>query len=381
MDTTPTGIFWRKRRVQLYFFLALGFAISQLVSARPAFSQSQPHNIDGIAAQATAAREQNDIPRAIELYSQGVQQKPDWSEGLWFLGSLQYGVGDYASARDALTRFLALNSNASPAMALRGLCEFETQEYAQALNDIQQAVSLGAANQPRNERILRYHEALLLTRNGRFEDALRAYKFFAHDEDANADLLAGIGLAGLRTQLLPIELPEDQKPLFIAAGYATLHFMAGDGKAPQAFTDLFERFPNAANTHYLYGHLLYSTEPEQALVELQRETEITPSNAPAWVLAAWILLLKEKPAEALLYAKHGVEAAPNVSTAQMVLGRSLLETGDTKGGLEHLEKALQLEPNNLETHIALVKAYSMSGRKEDAKRERLQCLQLVASGE
>jgi Flp pilus assembly protein TadD len=46
------------------------------------------------------------------------------------------------------------------------------------------------------------------------------------------------------------------------------------------------------------------------------------------------------------------------------------------GGMQHLEKALKLEPDNIETHLALAKAYSKSGRKEDARRERVLCLRL-----
>ncbi len=81
--------------------------------------------------------------------------------------------------------------NAAPALAMRGLCEFEIGDYEPSLKDIQRALALGAANQPRNEKILRYHEALLLTRTGRFEDALRSYAFFTHDEDSNPELTAG----------------------------------------------------------------------------------------------------------------------------------------------------------------------------------------------
>jgi Tfp pilus assembly protein PilF len=58
-----------------------------------------------------------------------------------------------------------------------------------------------------------------------------------------------------------------------------------------------------------------------------------------------------------------------------------METGDLKGGMEHLEKALQLEPNNLEAHLALAKAYSESGHKEDARRERILCLRLTSSSD
>ena len=55
----------------------------------------------------------------------------------------------------------------------------------------------------------------------------------------------------------------------------------------------------------------------------------------------------------------------------------LLETGDVKVGIEHLEKAIQSDPNNLEVHLALAKAYTQSGRNEDARRERAECLQLT----
>src|ERR1039458_5546170 len=68
------------------------------------------------------------------------------------------------------------------------------RNFQPSLKDIQRALSLGAANQPRNEKILRYHEALLLTRTGRFEDALRSYSFFTRDEDSKPELLMALGL-------------------------------------------------------------------------------------------------------------------------------------------------------------------------------------------
>src|SRR5258707_15070897 len=106
MDNKPSGTFWINRGAKPHLWFVLFLGIAQLVSPKLSFAQNQMQGFDSLAAQAAAAREQNDIPRAIELYSQAVERKPDWSEGLWFLGSLQYGVGNYASARDALTRFL-----------------------------------------------------------------------------------------------------------------------------------------------------------------------------------------------------------------------------------------------------------------------------------
>ena len=341
-------------------------------------AQDKPATFQDLASAASAAREANDIPRAIGLYGQALQLDSKWQDGWWFLGVLEYGADQYAAGRDALTHYLDLAPKAGPAFALRGLCEFETGEYAQSLADIQRALSLGAANAPRNEQILRYHEALLLTRNQRFEEALRAYGVFAREGVTSPELLLAMGLAGLRTPLFPKELAANQQDLYLAAGTAAFQFMAGDAKKGQAaFEDLFQRFPTAPNAHYLYGYLLFATDPDQALPEFKRELEIAPSNGAAEVMLAWDSLMRGKFTEALPYAQKAAAEEPEATVPQLVLGRSLLETGDVKGGMEHLEKALQLDPENLETHLALAKAYSKSGRKEDARRERLRCLEIA----
>jgi Flp pilus assembly protein TadD len=80
---------------------------------------------------------------------------------------------------------------------------------------------------------------------------------------------------------------------------------------------------------------------------------------------------------ALPHARKAAAEDPALASAQLVLGRALTETGDTKAGIERLEKTVELQPDNLEVHLALAKAYSKSGRKEDARRERLLCLEMT----
>ncbi len=357
----------------------LGLAVL-ILAFWPVFcsAQANPASFSDLAAKATAARDANDVSGAIELYRQALKLNSQWADGWWFLGSLHYGSGEFTAARDALSHYLELTPNAAPALAMRGLCEFEIGEYPSSLKDIQRALSLGAANQPRNEKILRYHEALLLTRTGRFEDALRSYAFFTRDEDSNPELMLALGLAGLRIPLLPREVKADQQELYVSAGKATFDFMRKDIDAAHAeFERLFQRVPPAPNAHYLYGYLLYATDPEQAVVEFKQELEVNPTNAVAEVMLAWIPLMQNDGAEALPHARKAVAEDPSLSSAQLVLGRALAETGDTKAGIEHLEKTVQLQPDNLEVHLALAKAYSKSGRKDDARRERLLCLEMT----
>ncbi len=341
-----------------------------------AIGQQSASSFGDLVARAQAAREQNQTSIALDLYRQAVELNPKWPDGWWFLGLLQYGTDAYAGARDAFTHYVDLTPTAAPAIALRGLCEFELGDHAQALADLQRGLSMGAANQPRNAQILYFHEAQLLTEAGRFEEALGVYTTMARQFKPNPELLVAMGLGGLRKPLLAAQLPPDQRDLYLAAGGAAYQFMAGhDFEAQSEFQSLFQRFPAAANTHLLYGYLLFAKDLDQAVTQFQQELAVTPANGTAHALLAWASLLADDPVEALPNARKAAEEEPGVATAQLVLGRSLVETGDVQGGMPHLEKALQIEPDNLETHLALVKAYSKAGRTQEAQRERLECLQ------
>lgn len=344
---------------------------------------SAPQDIAGLAAQAAEARQQGDNARAADLYQQALQRHPDWPDGWWYAGQLHYAANEYAQAIGAFTHYLNLVPKAAPAMALRGLCEFELEEYEPALRDIQQALALGAADDTRNAQILQYHEGLLLTRVGRFEEALTAYGDFAKKGVSNQELLIAVGLAALRMPAMPGDLDAAQREECFAAGNAVFRLMDGDAQgAAQTRDEFFQRYaaatnPPAANLHYSWGYLLYPTDPDAAIVEFQRAVAGDAANSVAQTMLAWALLMENEPAAALPEAKKAAAAAPRLPLAQLALGRAMLETGDAKGATPVLEAALALDPQNLEVHIALARDYAELGRADDARRERQLCLQMT----
>jgi tetratricopeptide (TPR) repeat protein len=360
-------------------------ALLAVVIGSVALAQQDPDSFDAVAANAAAARDNNDIPRAIQLYTRAEQLKPGWASGWWSLGLLQYSTKAWSESGSAFTHYIELSPEGTAAVAqaiaLRGLCEFETGDFQPSLADLQQSVALGVTNDPGSAMLIRLREAQVLTRVGRFEEALDVYGSLAKavlPSQRSPDWNIGVGLAGLRSPQLPADVIAGQQILFAMAGDAALRFMSGDlAGARQAFSDLFERFPNAANAHYLFGSLISPTDPDAAVVEYKRELEIGPGNVTAAAMLARVLLYQAKPAQALPFAQRAVSEDPASPVAQLVLGRSLAETGDLPGGIEHLEKALQLQPAYLETHIALATAYSSSGRQQDARRERLQSLAMA----
>jgi tetratricopeptide (TPR) repeat protein len=362
-------------------------ALMSFVSAGIHAQTSSP-GFDAIAESAAAAKDSNDIPRAIQLYIQAEQLRPEWASGWWSLGLLQYSTKDWSGAREAFTHYIDIgggnNETKAQAIALRAQCEMQTGDFSLSLADLERALALNATDDSDSTKLLRLRQAQVLTRLGRFEESLQVFGLLDrggllpsdNQTDRQWDLSAG--LAGLRNPQLPAEVPGGQQELYVVAGNAALQFMRGDETgAAKAFSALFQRFPDAPNAHYLYGFLVLPTDPDATVAEYHRELEVAPTNETAAAMLAWVLLSQRNPAEALPFALRAVAEAPTAPVAQLVLGRSLAETGDLTDGIEHLETALRLQPGFLETHVALATAYSSAGREEDARRERLQSLAMA----
>ena len=72
-----------------------------------AFAQSMPPSFASLSRQAQAARDTNQLDKAMELYKRALKLRPAWEEGLWSLGSIAYDLDRYpdcASAFRSLTK-------------------------------------------------------------------------------------------------------------------------------------------------------------------------------------------------------------------------------------------------------------------------------------
>jgi tetratricopeptide (TPR) repeat protein len=341
-------------------------------------AQQPSPQFDDLAARAAAARDGGNLSLAIDLYGQAERAKPDWAEGWFYLGMLQYSANAYPAAIDAFNHLLALQPGAPPGLALRGLCEFETGAYDDALRDLEQAVAKGAANQPRNEQILRYHLAELLTRDSRFQDALAQYQFFAAKNIQDEDVLVGLGLAGMRVPSLTKDVAASDRELYLLAGTAGYALLADNTQeADGLFRQLFVRYPATPNLHFFYGFLLFPHTPDLAIEQFKSEVAVAPGNVEAHAMLAFTLMIAGRYSEAQPEAELVVAKAPEMEMGQLALGRSLAEIGDVKRGTELLNQVLQADPDNLEAHLGMASIYSRTGRREDAYREHMVCRSLA----
>jgi tetratricopeptide (TPR) repeat protein len=338
--------------------------------------QTELADFQSLSARATAARDSNDPSRAIELYKQALESNPKWAEGWWYLGTLLYDGDRYSEGRDALLHLVAVQPSAAPALQILGLCEFETGDYADSLAHIQRGMA-AAPPTAAMEAVLRFHEAMLLTRTAQFDKALTEYVWFVRKGIQNPQLTVALGLAALRSAMLPKDIPDNRRDLFEKAGKAAYLSMAGDlPGARAALSELLKQYPDAPYVHYLYGCFLLAADPEAGMDQLRRELQLTPDSGAADAMLAWILLQRGDIAASLPLAKAAAEHDATASLAQYVFGRALLEQGHVAEAIVHLQSAENIDPSNLDTHVLLATAYSKAGKPAEARRERLASLSL-----
>ena len=365
--------------------------LAALVSLQTGLGQSAPkahptppsgHSIDSalekISKEAEAARDGNHVDEAIVLYKKGISLQPSWDEGWWYLGTLYYDLDDYQQGRDAFKHLTLIKPDVAVAWGMLGLCEYQTREYENALKHLRRGIELGVAADQSVSDVMHYHYALLLTRFGEFQEAMKNLGMFAQRHIDQPDYVEAMGLAALRKPLLPNELPPTERELVLDAGRAM--YDASALKTEEAFGEfktLVAKYPTQPNVHFIYGSFLLYSDVNQGIAELKKELEISPGHVPALVTLAAEYLKSDDYKTALPYAEKAIAVDPESFPAHAVLGRILAEGDlDLPRGVNELEIARKLAPGSPQVRIALAAAYSKMGRKEDAAKERAEFLKM-----
>jgi tetratricopeptide (TPR) repeat protein len=348
---------------------ALWFGLGATTVA-PLWSQS-PANLtfEEVEKHATDAREAKQFEEAARLYREGLRQKPSWKEGSWYLGTSLYGLKRYAEALDAFRHLAISQPGNGPAWALAGLCEFELNNYPRALEYLSRSEGVGLGQNEELASLVRFRTALLLNRAGESEQAIDRLIPLAV-AGTYPEVIEALGLSLLRARLLPSEIPEQDRDLYVRAGEAMNAYVTHDSEgAARLFEELVAVYPNRPGVHYAHGAFLMESDPDKALQEFERELELNPSHANALLQMAKLYLKQGAPEKALPYARRAVQADPDVPGPHRVLGESLLASGDTAAAIQELGTAARLAPEYPQTHFLLAQAHKKAGNSALATEE------------
>jgi tetratricopeptide (TPR) repeat protein len=345
-----------------------------LAAACPGLCPATQKNFDDITHDAEAARTADRLADAIRLYRQGVDLHPSWQDGWWWLGSLYYEQDRFPESQTALTRFLTLAPKPGPAYAFLALSEYETKNYAGALEHLQKWTLAGSPGTEELIDVASFHWALLLTRESRFVQALYLLTAKAQRRGGSAALTEAMGLASLRMAHLPEDYPPEWRERVWLAGkaafYASLVPHQFD-RAQDYENKLLLHYDQAPDVHYFRGTLFgFQKKREQAKNEYRQELQISPHHAPAMMELARLDLDDGQLDEALSLAKRADGLEPKNPSAHHILGQALFAGGHLQEGARELETARQMAPDSASIHFHLMTVYQKLGRTKDAEHEK-----------
>jgi tetratricopeptide (TPR) repeat protein len=352
----------------MYRVFPLLLLVSMASSATPAPPQK---SFDEVVKQATSARNGDRPTEAIELYREAVQMRPSWDEGWLWLGTVLYDQDRFPEAQDAFAYFVAIKTQSGPAWAMKGLCEFEMRDYAQARKDLQTWGRGGFRGGGDLTEVAAFHWAMLMTLQGDFVRALYMLADRARQDGESPPLVEAMGLASLRMPNLPEDYPSELRERVWLAGKSAFYASVHDSARSEEYSHrLLAKYGQQPEVHYLEGtHLLFELKPAEAAQEFRKELQISPQHAAAMLELARIDIDAGDQAEALSLARHAAEIDPANPDAHHILGRALLAAGQAKEGSQELEAAERLAPENAAIHFHLATAYKQLGRTQDADRE------------
>jgi tetratricopeptide (TPR) repeat protein len=344
-----------------------------LTAVLPGLSPAAQKGFDEIARDADAARTADRMQDAIRLYRQGLGLRPTWQDGWWWLGSLYYDQDRFPEAQASLLRFVAMTPKPGPAYAFLGLCEYETHDHSRALEHFRKWTLEGSPGTDELIDVASFHWALLLTREGRFVQALYLLGAKEQRRGSSPALTEAMGLASLRMAYLPEDYPPQWREMVWLAGEAASYFSSNPQQLDRAqdYEDkLLVHYNHMPNVHYFRGTLFgFRKKREAAKEEYRQELRISPQHAPAMMELARLDLDDGQLEDAMSLAKRATDLEPKNPVAHHVLGLALFAGSQIQESASELEAARQLAPDSAPIRLHLATVYRKLGRTKDAEHE------------
>ncbi|HEX7317179.1 MAG TPA: tetratricopeptide repeat protein [Pyrinomonadaceae bacterium] len=362
-----------------------------LLTPAPAFSFQKTSEADKQAQRGAEYISKKDWNRAADSYQKAVRADARHVEGNYGLGVAYLNLKRAQEALAAFANVIAAQPNprAKDAYVNTGAIQFALGRYQEAADALSKAGELGDIGTTGN-----YFLGKAYQQTERDADALNALRKATGDAQFGSDANLSVGLLLLKQNkaaeaVAPLEqaVKLGAQPVAVAQMLLGNAYLATD-RPEEALAALRAADPNQFYTQLGLGfaHLaLYRNE--EALAAFTAALRIQPTAPEAFVgmgnvqtrllryrdadaAFARALALKPDSAEALLgravldyyqgrytvlveTARQAVRAAPANVAAQTMLGAALATTGDMAGGLRATREAVRLEPENYWPHHVL----------------------------
>ena len=297
---------------------------------------------------------------------------PDDPRMLDLLGQVQVATGDTSLAVGTFSKLVAAQPGATdPLLHLAGALAV-AKEYDKAIAKLREALAINPGLFEANRQI-----AIIYALTGRADEALKEIKGYqrAHPDDVRGYNMEGDFYGGQqkwREAEAAFRVAQKRAPddgLIMVKLYTT---MANGGKptaADLAADKWMQDHPkDAVVPTYLGERALGKHDYKAAARYYQALVAQQPDNVMYLNNLAWAAGELGDP-KAVSYAEKAVALSPANANVLDTLGTILVKKGDVTQGLEKLQKASQLAPNQGDIRLHLAKAQIKAGDKVAARKE------------
>jgi tetratricopeptide (TPR) repeat protein len=326
-------------------------------------------------------------------------------------GSRALAAGRYSEAEEDYEKLKSLEPGVAEVHATLGLIYFQEGKFDRAIPELQRALKI-KPNLPRADSLLAMCQAEL----GDYNQALPGLeKCFHQSADSTIKRTCGLQLTRTYTDLsrdskaveTALELnrlyPDDPEVLYntakIYGNYAFLnmqklgqvapnslwrHLAAAEAEESQGATDtaigeyreVLKIDPNHPNIHYRIGRTLLAraegkgggTELAEATTEFEQELQLDPTNANAAYELAEIHRKAGQLEDAQKYFEIAVANYPNFEEAHVGLAATLMALQKPELALPHLEKAVEINPDDSVAWYRLAQVDRSLSREADQRK-------------
>jgi tetratricopeptide (TPR) repeat protein len=147
--------------------------------------------------------------------------------------------------------------------------------------------------------------------------------------------------------------------------------------ALEQFSDAVRLDPKSSSAHYNMGRGLFDMgRNQEAYREATQADQLSQNNTSVLFLLALIERQTPDYGKAAAYLRRLLLLKPEDSTAEYMLGQTLLQMGDTSSAIQHWKLAVRIDPQNSEALYNLARTLNRMGDPESkVYLERAQDLQ------
>jgi len=312
-----------------------------------------------------ALERDGDLSRAAEELEVAVKLRPDFAAAYADLARVQAAKGDTAKAKMTVQAGLAMHDTYVPLHLYLGNVHMELGEFVEAERQYLRALSLTPTDVDAHVSVGRALHA-----QGRHDDALKSLQHALKESPDSGQILAQLAVTLEALGRLHDAVDAVQRAVALRPDDAHALNFLGALRIEQGLPDdavvlirrAIELSPKSLGAYCNLGHALYQSGDFVGAVKAYREGLEVGSLAEIHDNLGNALLKLAVVDEAIEHYQRAIALQPNNLNTRCNMAAALVQAGDTRGAINGYREVLRKDPGHLAAHSNLLNNLSVDSR-------------------